>query len=458
GTFPYYIYDMPWIQGIIIVEELLASEPYILKNDESGGDCNKIGNWKASSKTCTFNTDISTTIVVRSNNLILDGNGHMIDGNYDERIDSPRACIFVDAKLGVTIKNFEIQNCAIGISFQDTMQSYVIDNIISNNIASGISMLASNDNIIKNNVVKNNPNGGIAFNGNGNLIEGNSVLDNSNLYLGQTLQGVGISLNLEGSTGNIFRSNEVNGHYTGLNFGGVHSSNTVEDNIIENNNRGIALNTSEDFLIQNNIIKNNEFGIHSYMYSGSGGKNTFRQNDISNNVKGIHLDSGKNIITENSIISNSEYGLLLFDGRSTHGNKIFNNNFIDNSRQVVQGAKNFFTVDGSGNYWDDFSLDCKDVDSDKICDDPYPFGSGTVGVVDTAVWTIQNGWIGQKSTPVVIEPTPEPESTVEPEKMSESKLPDWVRNIFIWYAEDRISEDGLLGAIQFLVQQGIIRV
>lgn len=50
----------------------------------------------------------------------------------------------------------------------------------------------------------------------------------------------------------------------------------------------------------------------------------------------------------------------------------------------------------------------------------------------------------------------EPES--EPEPKLESKLPKWVRNIFIWYAEDRISEDELLGAIQFLVQQGIIEV
>ena len=81
-----------------------------------------------------------------------------------------------------------------------------------------------------------------------------------------------------------------------------------------------------------------------------------------------------------------------------------------------------------------------------------------MGVVDTAVWTIQNGWNGKKSTPIVTESTSEPQSTVEPEKISESKLPEWVRNIFIWYAEDRISEDELLGAIQFLVQQGIIEV
>jgi len=45
----------------------------------------------------------------------------------------------------------------------------------------------------------------------------------------------------------------------------------------------------------------------------------------------------------------------------------------------------------------------------------------------------------------------------EPEPEPKPKVPDWVRNIFIWYAEDRISEDELLGAIQFLIDRGILQ-
>ncbi len=51
-------------------------------------------------------------------------------------------------------------------------------------------------------------------------------------------------------------------------------------------------------------------------------------------------------------------------------------------------------------------------------------------------------------------PEPEPEVIEEPEQ----KLPDWVRNIFIWYAEEQISEDELIGALQFLIQEEIIEV
>ena len=38
------------------------------------------------------------------------------------------------------------------------------------------------------------------------------------------------------------------------------------------------------------------------------------------------------------------------------------------------------------------------------------------------------------------------------------KIPNWVRQIFIWYAAEQISESDLLNAIQFLANQGIINL
>ena len=38
------------------------------------------------------------------------------------------------------------------------------------------------------------------------------------------------------------------------------------------------------------------------------------------------------------------------------------------------------------------------------------------------------------------------------------KIPIWVRQIFIWYADNQIAENELLNAIKFLVQQGIIEL
>ncbi len=42
--------------------------------------------------------------------------------------------------------------------------------------------------------------------------------------------------------------------------------------------------------------------------------------------------------------------------------------------------------------------------------------------------------------------------------VSTKKIPDWVRNIFVWYGQDKVSEGEVLNAIKFLVQQKIIKL
>jgi len=55
-------------------------------------------------------------------------------------------------------------------------------------------------------------------------------------------------------------------------------------------------------------------------------------------------------------------------------------------------------------------------------------------------------------------PIPEPESIEQLTQETETKLPEWIRNIFIWYAEDLIEENELINALQFLIKEGIIKV
>ena len=88
----------------------------------------------------------------------------------------------------------------------------------------------------------------------------------------------------------------------------------------------------------------------------------------------------------------------------------------------------------------------------------------------TPVFKVNGGyWYGEKqqsitSFEVVSAATSEQQTQSEPipgptvTQESIQKVPDWVRNIFIWYAEERISEDELLNAIKFLVNQGIINL
>ena len=47
---------------------------------------------------------------------------------------------------------------------------------------------------------------------------------------------------------------------------------------------------------------------------------------------------------------------------------------------------------------------------------------------------------------------------IENDSNQNKKIPDWVKNIFVWYAQDKVSEEELLGAIEFLVNQNIIQI
>ena len=50
------------------------------------------------------------------------------------------------------------------------------------------------------------------------------------------------------------------------------------------------------------------------------------------------------------------------------------------------------------------------------------------------------------------------ESEIEDLVELESKIPSWVHDIFVWYADEIISENELLTALQYLIEQGILVV
>ena len=47
---------------------------------------------------------------------------------------------------------------------------------------------------------------------------------------------------------------------------------------------------------------------------------------------------------------------------------------------------------------------------------------------------------------------------IENSEQSETKIPTWVHDIFVWYAEETISENELLSAIEYLISQEILNV
>ncbi|TSA18254.1 MAG: hypothetical protein D4R72_02610 [Nitrosopumilales archaeon] len=51
-----------------------------------------------------------------------------------------------------------------------------------------------------------------------------------------------------------------------------------------------------------------------------------------------------------------------------------------------------------------------------------------------------------------------PTTPIIPPSTTTSKIPSWVRHIFIYYGQGDVSEDELLGAIKFLINQGIMKL
>ncbi len=48
------------------------------------------------------------------------------------------------------------------------------------------------------------------------------------------------------------------------------------------------------------------------------------------------------------------------------------------------------------------------------------------------------------------------ETFVEEIDIPEQKIPQWIKEIFVWYSQDKVSEDELLNALKYLIQQKII--
>jgi len=61
------------------------------------------------------------------------------------------------------------------------------------------------------------------------------------------------------------------------------------------------------------------------------------------------------------------------------------------------------------------------------------------------------------TNPVILEEIPQ-EIAQQKKELEESKIPEWVRNIFIWYAENQISEFELIGALQYLISEEILKI
>ena len=210
---------------------------YTITDDSTGGDCSTIGTWDSGSKTCTLSGDIDEGIVIGSNNIILDGDNHIVfgpGGNFENY------GVLVEVRTNIVLKNIIVDNFYVGIQLNDSFNNIITDNTIQNIEHEGIVLSNfSKNNLISNNLVTGNGGHGIVSNSDNNEIKSNTSTQNE----------VGISSYANSGTKVI--GNTVKFNSQGLNISS--DSTLVEDNIVsDNTSRGILISGNS------NTVKNNE--------------------------------------------------------------------------------------------------------------------------------------------------------------------------------------------------------
>jgi len=295
------------------------------------------------------NLTAETCISITSNNVILDGDGHSIQGTPQKF----RTGVLIHSPYGivnVTVRNITVENWYYGVYIKKAEDVEISFSKIANTSRHGIHVSNSTSIQIDSNRLTNNG-VGISFEG------GSEYIVVSNSTIEKNLDGIYI---IDSSNG-LFERNIIRNNWGGIWISGSFQI-VISNNTIYLNKDGIWISRSDHNLISNNEIWNNENGIWIFDYSLY---NTFKDNVIYENNLGLKMF---NYTTFNTIYNN-----------------IFNNTInveLDNTTQNTWNASKssgrniIYGMVIGGNYWAEsnntgYSQICIDVDVDGICDLPY---------------------------------------------------------------------------------------
>lgn len=315
------------------IEKVKASETiYIRANGSIDPPTANITS--ADNVTYIFTGNIDDYIVVERNNIIIDGQGYILQG-----LGSGFSLTNIE---NVTIEKTNISNTiGTGIRLVSSSNNNISGNIIRNSGTAGIYLdLSSHNNIISNNTITDNGTFGILIdNSNNNTISNNIILRNGDYYSG---------IDFSNSSGNTVSDNLISSHKIGINVGDS-SLNAIVENTFAHNWWGIHLyNSSSNVLVDNLVLNHSQYGIYIRFSSN----NTFIGNTNSNSTT---------------------YGIWLY---GSFNNTFFRNNLVNNTQQVyIQTSyTNFWDNGTEGNYWSDYLErypNATEIDGSRIWDIPY---------------------------------------------------------------------------------------
>ncbi len=309
----------------------LTIADYVISDTTGGGDCSLIGSWSSGSKTCTLNSDISSSGValeIASDGITLDGNYHTVTGNAGTGIG-----VYMYGRTNVTITNLNLSGFGDAFYLENSSGNQIMNSNASASGLNGLRLVNSNSN---------------------NLAD--STFNNS---------GTGNGIRLEGSSNNQLSGLTV----AGTNGHGVHMLSASDNNLLNGNQ--LSNNGSDCVRIE------------------SASHNQLTSNMVLSCSNGVYMEAAFSNTLHDNIFSNNFIGV---DMSASNSNLVYNNDFQFNTIQAQAsggGGNAFFQAPPvGGNYWEDYA-GCQNLDGDNFCDNPYT----AAGIIDSYPWTTIDGWV-----------------------------------------------------------------
>ncbi len=342
-------------------------------------DFEVIDNTIIAAKYGILNRDQADGNLTISNNIIDSGKyfGISVYGTYTYATAEQSPLIYHN-----TLTNSEQE----GMNFTNCPYTKVIDNTISNTGDDGLFMKGCPYSEISGNTITNvnmsfaSPNGIYLRDSNHTTLTGNVVsnvgfmgfylYDSHHLVVdGNTFQNLVYDGILIVYSSDFVINNSIikyaNRYGIMVNF--CPNDFIIENNFIENTNRGIYVTSSDYGTIRRNTITQATYGILSTSTSNNV---VYEENLITKTNYGLHIQGDACEVYNNSIINNF-YGIYL--DSSSQDNSVFYNDIIGNSVQAIDiGISNEWSAQvGSvyfGNFWSDY----------EGIDVVAPFGHGDI--------------------------------------------------------------------------------
>ena len=312
-----------------------------------------------------INSPQSYCINISANNVILDCQNHLIDGD-----DSADYGIYIyrdsEQITNITIRNCIVQDWGVANIYLKNAGGNTIVNVTSSSSpGDGISLDSSNSNTLQNITANFNDGHGIylGYNSNSNILQ--DITANSNDY------GIYLHRFSNSNTLTNITANSNDGH--GICLWYV-ISNTLQDITANSNGIGIYLDSSGSNTLTNITANSNDYGI----LIRSSNSNTLTNSTIANNGEaGLSLDvvfyNSKNNKIYNCLFNNSVNVKI--------DSNIAGENYFNTTKQL---GTRIYSAGGyiGGNYWTNptgngYSDTCVDSNKDGFCDEPLNLSNGT---------------------------------------------------------------------------------